>query len=189
MGHHTESPQNRLKVTKEARWQNCRRSTRYCAPGKVAPEGFGEISSEVTQRPYSRRSQISDPTAIFPRPEPLIKIRKPLWPITCPCPTLASDRAQARSTCAERHFARRDGLSPISGGGRAPRGPFLARQCQRQKWTSRRPSPTRYRRQTIASREVALGALRVRLRSIAHEYPDSRCLRKPSNLILSTIPI
>ena len=39
---------------------------------------------------------------------------------------LVRDRAQARSKCAERHFARRDGLSPISGGERAPGGPFLA---------------------------------------------------------------
>jgi len=52
----------------------------------------------VPQRPYSSRSQISGPTATFPRPEPRIKLRKLLWPITCPCPTLASDRAQARSS-------------------------------------------------------------------------------------------
>jgi len=101
------------------------------------------MSQEVPQRHYSRRSQISGPTGTFFRPEPRIKLRKPLWPITCPCPTLASNRAQARSKCAERHFARHDGLSQILGGERAPGGPFLAlarhigdRPSRRATWRS-----------------------------------------------------
>jgi len=47
MGHHTVSPSNRLKVTKEARWQNRRRSLLLAAP--LLPSVFFSPASMLDQ--------------------------------------------------------------------------------------------------------------------------------------------
>jgi len=51
---------------------------------------------------------------------------------------LVRAQALARSEYTERHFARRNVVSPICGGGGASGSPFLV--LVRKKWTSRRPS-------------------------------------------------
>jgi len=82
------------------------------------------------------------------------------------------DRAQVRSKCAERHFAHGDGLSPLSGWQEGARRSFFGAGAHLWRW---RAKNGRFgalvlfiqRRQTIAARKVARGALRAHLRSIA----------------------
>jgi len=132
------------------------RCTGYFSPGKVGPEGLGEFSYEVPQRPYSRRSQISGPTATFPRTEQRIKIRKPLWPITCPRPTIASDRAQARSKCAERASASAKNGPP---GALSP--PDIGdRPSRRAKWRSAHLERACARSRTSIQTAVVSGAIK-----------------------------
>ena len=132
------------------------------------------------------------PTGLYPVGcEGRIHYRLPRWPITCPCQTLSSDRAQVRSKCAARHFARRDGLPPLYEKHECAETSIFGAPAPQMRASPKEGPPgallpSRQRRQTIAVREVALGALRAHLGSVAHEYPDSRCLRQPSDMVLET---
>jgi len=84
----------------------------FCCAERAIPACEGthsvKIWPDLQFSRYPRKSQTSGPNATFlaqARTADRINLGKPCWPITCPCLTLASDRAQARSKCAQRHFA------------------------------------------------------------------------------------